>query len=114
MTDELLHDLDKRQVSFETFVKAYIESNNQRMAQLDDHMAKMEQRMNERMEDLDRRTNERMDKMDQHIDKVEANLEGINKSFHNVTLAAIVGIGAIVISVFALVGTLVYTVLTRA
>ena len=49
--------VEKRQESFEEFVKAYIENNNERMKQID----------------------ARLDKMDARMDKLEVEMKAMNK-----------------------------------
>ena len=44
---------------------------------------------------------------------MQNNIDGIGKHVQNLTVAAMVGVGTTVIAVVAMVGTMIYTILTR-
>lgn len=78
------HAVDKRQENFETFVKAYIADNRERMKQIDQRMDKMDARM---------------DKFDERMDRMDAKIDNISSQVHNLTIASTVGIAAIVVAI---------------
>jgi predicted RNase H-like nuclease (RuvC/YqgF family) len=81
LTDKV-HNIDKRQENFETFVRAYIESN-------DKTIQEMKERMN--------KTDERMDKMDGRMDEWGRHMQ--NMVWANLGAYAF-GVVAIIIAVF--------------
>lgn len=52
-------------------------------------------------------------KITEEVSAIKTELKGLDKYFHNITLAALAGIGAAVIGVLVGAGTMVYTALTK-
>ena len=67
--EQKFHDLDIRQTSFETYVKAYI--------------AKTDEAIKQQREDI-KRHEERMDKLDAKMDKLGDKIEDIGKEVRNI------------------------------
>ena len=82
--------MKQRQDSFEDFVKANLIDNRERMNKYEEDMREFKKETNER------------------FDKLETKIDSINKSVHNITLTAMIGIGAMAISVILFVGSVIY------
>ena len=96
-----LSDVEKRQDTFETTVRAYIESQKQRD---EDFRAEMRDRDNQRAAEIReiRQSQEAMRKdMYALVDRMDQKIDGIGKFVQNLTVAAIVGIGAAVVGIGA-------------
>ena len=86
--DEKLNAIDKRQESFETFVKAYIQKTDQSLAEQRERMNRFEAKC---------------DATDARIDNLNAQLnsriDGLSAQMHNLTIATTVGVAAIVVTI---------------
>lgn len=67
----------------------------------------------EEMRDFKNEMRERDNQRAQDIREIRASLDGMGKHVQNLTVAAMVGVGTSVIAVVVMVGTMVYTILSR-
>lgn len=98
--EDKFHELEHRQYDFQkdtAELKKIVELSLERMNRMDEHMARMEERMNEKF-----------DHIDEKFDRITDRLDQINNSVHNIALSAMIGIGAMVVSVVAFVGVAIY------
>ena len=91
-TENRLHDLevrfgdaDKRQESFETFVRAYMKNNSEQMQRMETRMDRIEDRMEAQFKQLDTK-----------IDKVQSNLSA---QMHNLLVAGGIGFFTVVVTI---------------
>ena len=110
-----LSDVEKRQDTFETTVRAYIESQKQRdedfraemrdfKTEMREFKTEMRDRDNQRAAEIReiRQSQEAMRKdMYALVDRMDQKIDGIGKFVQNLTVAAIVGIGAAVVGIGA-------------
>ena len=117
MTDveERLVNVEKRQDSFETFVRVYIQKIDERMARqeedLKEHKAEMRafqakhdadmKRIDEKFDKID----EKFDKIDEKFDRLESKIDGMTKFIQSLTVTAIIGVGASVAAAIAIAYT---------
>lgn len=99
-TENRLHDLevrfgdaDKRQESFETFVRAYMKNNSEQMQRMEARMDKIDGRM-DRIED---RMEAQFKQLDTKIDKVQSDLSA---QMHNLLVAGGIGFFTVVVTIF--------------
>lgn len=82
--EEKTQSLELRQVSYEEFTKANLTIMREQINETKEHMNRMEVRM---------------DKMDERMDRLDAKVDNVSNQVHNLTVAATVGIAAIVITI---------------
>ena len=114
MTDveERVVNIDKRQESFETFVKAYIQKTDERMARQEEDLKeyKAEFRAFQAKHDADmKKIDEKFDKIDEKFDKIEAKIDNMSKFVQSLTITAMVGVGASVAAALAIAYTAITT-----
>lgn len=90
--------LDERVSSLEQRVTETTTNVNSLIRELKDFKDEMRDRDNQRAQD---------------IREIRASLDGMGKHVQNLTVAAMVGVGTSVIAVVVMVGTMVYTILSR-
>ena len=107
MTDieERVVNIDKRQESFETFVKAYIQKTDERMARQEEDMKAFQAKHDADMKKID----EKFDKIDEKFDQVNAKIDGLGKFVQSLTITAMVGVGASVAAALAIAYTAITT-----
>ena len=104
-----LNNVEKRQDTFETTVRAYIESQKQRD---EDFRAEMRDRDNQRAAEIrEIRQNQETMRKDMYsvVDRMDQKIDGIGKFVQNLTIAAMVGIGAAVVGI----GAMTFAVVTK-
>ena len=81
MTDaeERIVNIDKRQESFETFMRAYIDGNEKRIERIDS----------------------RMDRFEARMDKLEGKMDNLSNQFNNLLIAGGVGVLTIIVTILA-------------
>ena len=97
-----LGNVERRQDTFEATVRAYMEAQKQRD---DDFRAEMRDRDNQRAAEIReiRQSQEAMRKdMYAVVDRMDQKIDGIGKFVQNLTIATMVGIGAVVVGVVAI------------
>ena len=97
-----LNDVEKRQDTFEATVRAYIESQKQRD---EDFRAEMRDRDNQRAAEIrEIRQNQETMRKDMYsvVDRMDQKIDGIGKFVQKLIIAAVIGIGAIVIEIGAI------------
>lgn len=127
MTDleNKVHDIDKRQENFETFIKEHIrrldytiERMDRRMEETNERMKEMGERMDRRMEEMDERINKRMDRLEERQDQLDAKreadnaridakfaqmdqkMDNLSAQMHNLMVAGGVGVLTIIVALF--------------
>ena len=96
------NDVDRRVDKLETKFEMFMKSQDERFNSFMQKQTELRQDMKEMQKNFDAK-----------IDKLDAKIDGMGKHFQNVTIAAMVGVGTALIAVVVMVGTMVYSVLTR-
>ena len=103
MTDveERLVNVEKRQDSFETFVRFYIQKNDEMINRIDKRIEALENKHDADMKRID----EKFDKIDEKFDRLESKIDGMTKFIQSLTVTAIIGVGASVAAAIAIAYT---------
>ncbi len=107
--DVRLGNIERRQDTFEATVRSYMEAQKQRdedfRAEMRDFKTEMRDRDNQRAAEIReiRQSQEAMRKdMYAVVDRMDQKIDGIGKFVQNLTIATMVGIGAVVVGVVAI------------
>ena len=97
--------LDERVSILEQCVTETTTNVNSLIRELKDFKLEMRDRDNQRAQDIR--------EIRSSISNMQNNIDSMGKHVRNLTVAAMVGVGTTVIAVVAMVGTMIYTLLTR-
>ena len=95
-------DADKRQESFETFVRAYMKNNSEQMQRMEQRIDKMEQRM-DRMEAT---TKAQIDRLVDKMDAIGNEVRGIGRYVNALIITTVVGVATMVWSMVTFLGNI--------
>ena len=107
--EKKINDVEKRVDNLETKFEMFMKSQDERFNYF-------MQRQNELAADIRelRQDSKDMQKsFDAKIDKLDAKIDGIAKHVQTLSVAAVAGVGGMFVAIVVMVGTMVYSVLTR-
>ena len=114
MTDveERLVNVEKRQDSFETFVRFYIQKNDEMINRIDKRIEALEnkhdadmKRIDEKFDRLEAKMDAKFDQIDVKFDQMNTKIDGITRFIQSLTVTAIIGVGASVAAAIAIAYT---------
>ena len=115
-----LSDVEKRQDTFEATVRAYMESQKQRdedfRTEMRDFKTEMRDRDNQRaaeIRELRQSQDAQIREIDRKFERMDQKIDGIGKFVQNLTIAAMVGIGAVVVGNIAIAVAVITAVTTK-
>ena len=115
-----LSDVEKRQDTFEATVRAYMESQKQRdedfRTEMRDFKTEMRDRDNQRVaeiRELRQSQDAQIREIDRKFERMDQKIDGIGKFVQNLTIAAMVGIGAVVVGNIAIAVAVITAVTTK-
>lgn len=103
-------DADKRQESFETFVRAYMKNNSEQMQRMEQQMTqrmdRMEQQLNQRMDQMETTTKNQIDRLTDKMDAIGNEVRGIGRYVNALIITTVVGVATMVWSMVTFLGNI--------